>query len=143
MARLAFRGAMMERDRKREGLRVCRAARLVGVSVREYREIVSGDRLLSLQAYRRICKLYGRRRGSSGDRLDNIDRAHHPSPCEAALVHRGSGDDRLARRRRPRQRHGRNFETSSSSTTVMLAGHGLEWSHVHARREWHRMNLHD
>ena len=30
---------MMQRDRKREGLRVCRAAWLIGVSVREYREI--------------------------------------------------------------------------------------------------------
>jgi hypothetical protein len=30
---------MMERDREREGLRVCRAAWLIGVTVREYREI--------------------------------------------------------------------------------------------------------
>jgi hypothetical protein len=30
---------MMERDRKREGLRVCCPTWLIGVSVREYREI--------------------------------------------------------------------------------------------------------
>ena len=51
--------AMMQRDRKREGLRVCRAAWLIGVSVREYREIVAGDRMPSLDTYRRISELYG------------------------------------------------------------------------------------
>jgi hypothetical protein len=30
---------MMQRDRHREGLRVCRAAWLLGVTVREYREL--------------------------------------------------------------------------------------------------------
>jgi hypothetical protein len=49
----------MERDRKREGLRVCGAAWLIGVSVREYREIVAGDRMPSLETYRRITELYG------------------------------------------------------------------------------------
>src|SRR5213596_1867083 len=46
-------------DRKREGLRVCRAAWLVGVRVREYREIEAGDRMPSLDVYRRISELYG------------------------------------------------------------------------------------
>jgi hypothetical protein len=50
---------MMERDRNREGLRLCRAAWLIGVSVREYREIVAGDRMPSLETYRRIGDLYG------------------------------------------------------------------------------------
>jgi hypothetical protein len=50
---------MMQRDRKREGLRVCRAAWLVGVSVREYREIEAGDPTPPLDVYRRICELYG------------------------------------------------------------------------------------
>jgi hypothetical protein len=50
---------MMERDRKREPLRVCRAAWLIGVRVREYREIVAGERTPSLETFRRICKLYG------------------------------------------------------------------------------------
>jgi hypothetical protein len=35
---------MMRSDRKREGLRECRAAWLIGVTVREYREIEAGDR---------------------------------------------------------------------------------------------------
>jgi hypothetical protein len=43
MATLAANSAMMERDRKREGLRVCRAAWLIGVSVLEYREIEGGE----------------------------------------------------------------------------------------------------
>ena len=59
MPTLAAYASMMERDRKREGLRVCRAAWLIGVSVQEYREIMAGDRMLSLGTYRRICKLYG------------------------------------------------------------------------------------
>jgi predicted transcriptional regulator len=48
----------MRRARKRECLRVCRAAWLVGVSVREYREIESGDRTPSLDMYERISELY-------------------------------------------------------------------------------------
>jgi hypothetical protein len=55
---------MMQRDRRREGLRVCRAAWLVGVTVREYREMEAGDRTPNLVAYRRICKLYGGHRRS-------------------------------------------------------------------------------
>jgi hypothetical protein len=34
---------MMQRDRKRQGLRLCRAAWLIGVSVRRYRELEAGD----------------------------------------------------------------------------------------------------
>jgi len=59
MPTLASYAAMMERDRKREGLRICRAAWLIGVSVREYREIEAGDRMPSLDTYRRISELYG------------------------------------------------------------------------------------
>ena len=59
MATLALYPVMMRRDRKREGLRVCRAAWLVGVSVREYREIEAGDRTPSLSTYERISELYG------------------------------------------------------------------------------------
>jgi hypothetical protein len=59
MASLASFPSMMERDRKREGLRVCRAAWLVGVSVREYREIEAGDRMPSLATYQRISERYG------------------------------------------------------------------------------------
>ncbi len=59
MATLASFPTMMRRDRKREGLRLCRAAWLVGVSVREYREIEAGDRTPSLGAYERISESYG------------------------------------------------------------------------------------
>ena len=44
MPTLAAYPGMMQRARKREGLRLCRAAWLVGVSVREYREIEAGVR---------------------------------------------------------------------------------------------------
>jgi hypothetical protein len=50
---------MMQRDRKREGLRVCRAAWLIGVSVREYREIEAGERMPDFETWDRVCKLYG------------------------------------------------------------------------------------
>jgi Helix-turn-helix domain len=56
---LAAYSGMMQRSRKREGLRVCRAAWLVGVSVRENREIEAGDREPSPGAYERIAELYG------------------------------------------------------------------------------------
>ena len=59
MPTLAAYPGMMQRVRKREGLRVCRAAWLVGVSVREYREIEAGDRTPSLGTYERISELFG------------------------------------------------------------------------------------
>ena len=59
MPTLAAYPGMMQRTRKREGLRVCRAAWLVGFSVREYREIEAGDRIPSSGTYERISKLYG------------------------------------------------------------------------------------
>jgi transcriptional regulator with XRE-family HTH domain len=59
MPTLAAYPGMMQRARKREGLRVCRAAWLIGVSVREYREIEAGDREPSPGTYERISELYG------------------------------------------------------------------------------------
>jgi hypothetical protein len=59
MASLAAHPAMMARGRKREGLRVCRAAWLVGVTVRQYREMEAGDRVPDNDAWDRMCKLYG------------------------------------------------------------------------------------
>jgi len=59
MATLVAYPSMMRRDRKREGLRVCRAAWLVGVTLREYRELEAGDRVPSRDVYDRICELYG------------------------------------------------------------------------------------
>jgi predicted transcriptional regulator len=61
VASLAAFPRMMQHDhdREREGMRICRAAWLVGVTVREYREIEAGDRMPSLDVYRRISELYG------------------------------------------------------------------------------------
>jgi transcriptional regulator with XRE-family HTH domain len=59
MPTLAAYPGMMQRARKREGLRVCPAAWLIGVSVREYREIEAGDRTPSLGTYERISEVYG------------------------------------------------------------------------------------
>jgi hypothetical protein len=50
---------MVQRARKREGLRLCRPAWLIGVSVREYRAIEAGDRVPSPATYERISELYG------------------------------------------------------------------------------------
>jgi len=59
MPTLAAYPGMMQRARKREGLRVCRAAWLIGVSVREYREIEAGERFPDPGTYERISDLYG------------------------------------------------------------------------------------
>ncbi|HEX2422450.1 MAG TPA: helix-turn-helix transcriptional regulator [Actinomycetota bacterium] len=59
MPTLATYPGMMHRARKRKGLKVCRAAWLVGISVREYREIEAGDRIPSPGTYERISELYG------------------------------------------------------------------------------------
>jgi hypothetical protein len=59
MPTLAGSPGMMQRARSREGLRVCRAAWLIGVSVRAYREIEFGDRIPSQGTYERISELCG------------------------------------------------------------------------------------
>jgi hypothetical protein len=51
---LAAYTTMMGHDRKREGLRVCRAAWLVGVNVRENREIVADEQWPDFDIYERI-----------------------------------------------------------------------------------------
>jgi hypothetical protein len=59
MPSLAAYPSMMQRDRRREGLRVCRTAWLVGVTVREYREMEAGDRVPDFEVWDRLCGLYG------------------------------------------------------------------------------------
>jgi predicted transcriptional regulator len=59
MATLAAFPKMLERDRRREGLRVCRAAWLLGVSVREYRELEAGERMSDADTYERIVEVFG------------------------------------------------------------------------------------
>jgi DNA-binding XRE family transcriptional regulator len=58
VASLAAFPRMMERDRRREGLRVCRAAWLIGVTVREYREIEAGERDPDPDTWRRMCDVF-------------------------------------------------------------------------------------
>jgi hypothetical protein len=58
MASLAAFPKMLERNRRRHGLRVCRAAWLLGISVREYRELESGSFPTS-EVYERICDVFG------------------------------------------------------------------------------------
>jgi hypothetical protein len=59
MATVAAFPKVLKQGRKREGLRVCLAAWLFGVSVREYRETIDGERLPSLKAYTRASQLFG------------------------------------------------------------------------------------
>jgi predicted transcriptional regulator len=49
---------MLRRDREREGLRLARAAWLLGVSVRELRELEAGTAYPSSDEYERIGELY-------------------------------------------------------------------------------------
>jgi len=50
---------ILERDRKRAGWSVARAAWELGVNIREYREIEAGTRWPNWETFDRICKLYG------------------------------------------------------------------------------------
>jgi DNA-binding XRE family transcriptional regulator len=50
---------MLERDRKRNGYRVCWVAWRLGVSPQEYRELETGTSLPTFDTWDRICKLYG------------------------------------------------------------------------------------
>jgi DNA-binding XRE family transcriptional regulator len=50
---------MLEDDRTRAGWSVGQAAWRLGASLREYREIESGERWPNLETFHRICKLYG------------------------------------------------------------------------------------
>jgi DNA-binding XRE family transcriptional regulator len=54
----AFR-MMPEEDRKRAGWSVGQAAWRLGVSIREYRELETGDRWPNWETWDRICKLFG------------------------------------------------------------------------------------
>jgi hypothetical protein len=90
MPGLAAFPAMMEHDRKREGLRVCRAAWLVGVSVCEYREIEAKDRTPSVGTYRRISELYGWPQTFVADRTERAsgDGSHRPSQGQCCHANR-------------------------------------------------------
>jgi hypothetical protein len=57
VATLAAFPVMLEREASRSPGLSCRW--LVGVSVREYRELEAGDRFPDSGTYERMCKLYG------------------------------------------------------------------------------------
>jgi len=54
----AFR-SMMRRDRERQGLRVCWAAWLLGVSVRRYRELEEGEEYPNHEEWIQMVDVFG------------------------------------------------------------------------------------
>ena len=50
---------MLEQDRKRAGWSVGQAAWRLGLTIREYQELVAGERSLNWETFHRICKPYG------------------------------------------------------------------------------------
>jgi hypothetical protein len=65
----AFR-QMMRKDRGRQGLRECRAAWQIGVSVREYREIEAGERDPDLVTWRRMVDVFNWPKAFLSERRD-------------------------------------------------------------------------
>jgi hypothetical protein len=60
MPSLAAYPGMMRRDRERLGLRECRAAWLLGLTVREYRALEAGEEPLPVcRVWERMVALYG------------------------------------------------------------------------------------
>jgi len=60
MASLAAHPGMMHRDRERLGLRECRAAWLLGLTVREYRALEAGNaRAPSSDLWDRMVEVFG------------------------------------------------------------------------------------
>jgi hypothetical protein len=49
---------MMRRDRQRLGLRECRAAWLLGLTVREYRELEAGDATITAELWERMVEVF-------------------------------------------------------------------------------------
>jgi Helix-turn-helix domain len=58
VASLAAFPQMMRRDRTRQGLREWRAAWLIGVSVREYRELEAGEHCPDTKTWERMCEVF-------------------------------------------------------------------------------------
>jgi len=50
---------LLENGRRRDGLRICRAAWLLGVTVPEYRELEAGERVPDADTYERIVEVFG------------------------------------------------------------------------------------
>jgi hypothetical protein len=58
MPSLAAYPAMMRRDRERLGLRECRAAWLLGLTVREYRALEAGDVSITSELWERMVDIF-------------------------------------------------------------------------------------
>jgi hypothetical protein len=58
MASLAAYPTMMRRDRQRLGLRECRAAWLLGLTVREYRALEDGDGFITSDLWERMVDVF-------------------------------------------------------------------------------------
>jgi hypothetical protein len=57
---LAAYPAMMRRDRERLGLRECRAAWLLGVTVRQYRQLEAGEQgVITADVWDRMVEVFG------------------------------------------------------------------------------------
>jgi hypothetical protein len=64
---LAAYPTMMRRDRQRLGLRECRAAWLLRLTVREYRQLEAGEfTIVSSELWERMVKVFGWPRGRKG-----------------------------------------------------------------------------
>jgi plasmid maintenance system antidote protein VapI len=59
MASLAAYPGMMRRDREGLGLRECRAAWLLGLTVREYRALEAGDASITPDLWDRMVDVFG------------------------------------------------------------------------------------
>jgi Helix-turn-helix domain len=60
MPSLAAYPAMMHRSRERLGLRECRAAWLLGITVRQYRALEAGeDTLMTADVWERMIEVFG------------------------------------------------------------------------------------
>lgn len=83
MASLAAFPQMLERDRRREGLRVCGTAWLLGVTVREYRELETGDRTPDPRTYERMCEVFGWPRAHTRASTAKARRSRRPQLSDA------------------------------------------------------------
>src|SRR6188472_339396 len=92
---LAAYPAMMRRDRQHLGLRECRAAWLLGITVRDYRQLEAGeDDLLVAQVCERMVEVFGL--AAKGPREGLASLEIHPLACQrGALVDTDASHERV------------------------------------------------
>jgi hypothetical protein len=88
MATLAAYPAMIRRSRQRLGLRECRAAWLLGVTVRQYRQFEAGaEDAITADVWERMVEVFGwpqRRSAMYGDRLTSDSGSVYRGPSGSA-----------------------------------------------------------